>query len=392
MTAIFTPKALRLTLLCLCVAAVTNPALASPLPDGGLTDLQASMQGLIIGTQPGTVVLPRPTLDTSAEVHALLQKPLSADAAVRIALLNNPDLQIAMGAAGTSISDAVRSDNPAKLKMRQAITVLSARAYKAWVSAVAAEQSVRLLEEAKNTLEVSGDLTRRMTQVGNVSKLTQARAQLALSESAVALARSRSSALAARENLTVVLGLWGAQARYQLEAGLPALPNQAIEVPDVEALALQARADLRVARAQWQLKQARATFSDADDLWDAVGDAASVRSAAVKLRSQAREVYFAYRTAFDIARHMQVETLPLRTFIHDELVLRYNGMLTSIFDVLADSQARTLTSQAAVMAHRDFWLAQADLQALLAGAPMDGLKSAAGESAVAAPGAASASH
>jgi outer membrane protein, multidrug efflux system len=392
MTAIFTPKALRLTLLCLCVAAVTNPALAAPPPDGGLTDLQASMPGLIIGTQPGTVVLPRPTLDTSAEVHALLQKPLSADATVRIALLNNPDLQIAMGAAGTSISDAVRSDNPAKLKMRQAITVLSARAYKAWVSAVAAEQSVRLLEEAKNTLEVSGDLTRRMTQVGNVSKLTQARAQLALSESAVALARSRSSALAARENLTVVLGLWGAQARYQLEAGLPALPKQAIEVPDVEARALQARADMRVARAQWQLKQARATSLDADDLWDAVGDAAGVRSVAVKLRSQAREVYFAYRTAFDIARYLQVEVLPLRTFIHDELVLRYNGMLTSIFDVLADSQARTLTSQAAVMAHRDFWLAHADLQALLAGAPMEGLKSAAGESAVAAPGVASALH
>ncbi|MFM2274324.1 MAG: hypothetical protein RL211_196 [Pseudomonadota bacterium] len=392
MSLLISHNILRSTLTSLMLMAAAGKVLAAPPPDGGLTDLQASMPGLIIGTQPGTVVLPRPTLDTSAQVHALLQKPLSADAAVRIALLNNPDLQIAMGAAGTSISDAVRSDNPAKLKMRQAITVLSARAYKAWVSAVAAEQSVRLLEEAKNTLEVSADLTRRMTQVGNVSKLTQARAQLALSEFAVALARSRSSALAARENLTIVLGLWGAQARYQLEAGLPALPKQALEVPDVEALALQARADLRVARAQWQLKQARATSPDADDLWDAVGDAASVRSVAVKLRSRAREVYFAYRTAFDIARYLQVEVLPLRTFIHDELVLRYNGMLTSIFDVLADSQSRTLTSQAAVMAHRDFWLAQADLQALLAGAPMDDLKSAAGESAVAAPGAASAAH
>ena len=123
-----------------------------------------------------------------------------------------------MGAAGMSISDAVRSDNPAKLKMRQAITVLSARAYKAWVSAVAAEQSAQLLEEAKNTLETTTDLTRRMTQVGNVSKLTQARAQLALSEAAVAWARSRSSALAARENLTVVLGLWGACLLYTSDA------------------------------------------------------------------------------------------------------------------------------------------------------------------------------
>jgi hypothetical protein len=288
MIVLISPKALRLTLTSLFLATAAGAALTAPPPDGGLADLQASMQGLIIGIQPGTAVLPRPTLDTAEEVRALLQSRCRPDAAVRIAVLNNPDLQIAMGAAGMSISDAVRSDNPAKLKMRQAITVLSARAYKAWVSAVAAERSAQLLEEAKNTLETSTDLTRRMTQVGNVSKLTQARAQLALSESAVALARSRSSALAARENLTVVLGLWGAQARYQLESGLPALPMQAIEVPDVEALALQARADLRVARAQWQLKQGQAKFSHADDLWDAVGDAARVLSTAVKLRSQAR--------------------------------------------------------------------------------------------------------
>ena len=138
MIVLISPKALRLTLTSLFLATAAGAALTAPPPDGGLTDLQASVQGLIIGTQPGTVVLPLPTLDTAEEVRALLQKPLSADAAVRIAVLNNPDLQIAMGAAGMSISDAVRSDNPAKLKMRQAITVLSARAYKAWVSAVAA--------------------------------------------------------------------------------------------------------------------------------------------------------------------------------------------------------------------------------------------------------------
>jgi outer membrane protein TolC len=94
---------------------------------------------------------------------------------------------------------------------------------------------------------------------------------------------------------------------------------------------------------------------------------------AVKVRSQAREAYFNYRSAFDIAQHMQTEVLPTRKFINDELLLRYNGMLTSVFDVLADSQTQTQTMQAAVSAQRDFWLAHADLQAVLAGAPLDAL-------------------
>jgi hypothetical protein len=51
-------------------------------------------------------------------------------------------------------------------------------------------------------------------------------------------------------------------------------------------------------------------------------------------------------------------------------MLRYNGMLTSLFDALADSQTQTLAANATVAAQRDFWLAHADLQAVLAGAPL----------------------
>ena len=111
----------------------------------------------------------------------------------------------------------------------------------------------------------------------------------------------------------------------------------------------------------------------ADDLWDAMADAARVRALAVKVRSQAREAYFNYRSTFDMAQHLQTEVLPLRKYINDELLLRYNGMLTSVFDVLADSQQQTLSANAALLAQRDFWLAHTDLQAVLAGAPREAL-------------------
>ena len=97
-------------------------------------------------------------------------------------------------------------------------------------------------------------------------------------------------------------------------------------------------------------------------------DSAKVRELAVKTRSEARQVYNDYRTAYDLARHYQDEVVPLRKFITDEVVLRYNGMLLSVFDLLADTRAQVLSVNSAIEAQRDFWLAEADLQTVLAGA------------------------
>ncbi len=344
-------------------------------PDGGITALQSSVAGKVIGTEGGTVQLPHPAADQRSTLAALLATPLTANAAIRIALLNNPELQAAMGREGLSISDATGRDTPAKLRTQQAVTVLSAQAFKAWVNAVAAAHNAQLLREAKTTAETSGELTRRMLQAGNVSQLTQAQSQAMLSDAALALARAEAAAFAAREALTVTLGLWGKDTQFALPAALPALPAQALDLPDVEARAVQARTDLQGAALQWQRKQQSTVPDSADALWEAMGDAAQVRAQAVQLRSQARMAYHQYRSSWDIATHLQAEVLPLRQFIHDERVLRYNGMLTSVFEVLADSQALTMTKSAHVAAQRDFWLAHAKLQALLAGAPLDALGS-----------------
>jgi outer membrane protein TolC len=98
-----------------------------------------------------------------------------------------------------------------------------------------------------------------------------------------------------------------------------------------------------------------------------MGDAAAVRALAVTARSDARQVYNHYRTAYDMGRHYQREVMPLRQFINDEMVLRYNGMLSSVFDLLADTKLKAQAANAEVEARRDFWLADTDLQTLLAG-------------------------
>jgi outer membrane protein TolC len=88
---------------------------------------------------------------------------------------------------------------------------------------------------------------------------------------------------------------------------------------------------------------------------------------AVNARSEVREAYQRYRGAYDFARHYQKEIVPLRQTIADESLLRYNGMLTDIFPVLADVRARIASQSAAIDALRDFWLAHVALQAALIG-------------------------
>ena len=89
---------------------------------------------------------------------------------------------------------------------------------------------------------------------------------------------------------------------------------------------------------------------------------------AVRAQSEAREAYSAYRTSYDLARHYRDEIVPLRKRISEEMLLRYNGMLIGVFELLADAREQVATVAASVEALRDFWLADTDLQVALTSA------------------------
>ena len=79
---------------------------------------------------------------------------------------------------------------------------------------------------------------------------------------------------------------------------------------------------------------------------------------AVNVRSEADEAYQTYRGTYDIARHFEKEILPLREIISEQELLNYSGMLTDLFELLADARARILANVQAIEAKRDFWLAK----------------------------------
>ncbi len=82
---------------------------------------------------------------------------------------------------------------------------------------------------------------------------------------------------------------------------------------------------------------------------------------AIDARSEVREAYRHYRLAHDIARHYRDEIVPLRKRIAEENLLRYNGMLIGVFDLLADARSQIASVTGYVEALRDFWFAEADL-------------------------------
>ena len=61
--------------------------------------------------------------------------------------------------------------------------------------------------------------------------------------------------------------------------------------------------------------------------------------------------------------------MPLKQRISEENLLRYNGMLIGVFELLADARAQIGAVNAAIDARREFWRADADLQQALLGRP-----------------------
>ena len=49
------------------------------------------------------------------------------------------------------------------------------------------------------------------------------------------------------------------------------------------------------------------------------------------------------------------------------MLLRYNGMLISVFELLADSREQVAAVNGYIEALRDFWIAESDLQMALTG-------------------------
>ena len=297
----------------------------------------------------------------------------------------------------------------AKLQAAADAVKLAADTRRAYFHALAAQQTAQFMEQARVSAEAGAELGQRMQRVGNWNKLNAAREQIFYADATAQLARSRQAAISTREQLTRMLGLWQAESTFILPDRLPDLPKSPTAIANFEAQAMQQRLDVQMARRDAEATASALGLTKATRFINVLdvgyinksetgkprsngyeislelplfdwGSARSTKAeslymqavhrtadTAIRARSEVRESYAAYRTAYDLSQHYRDEVVPLRKKISDEMLLRYNGMLASVFDLLVDARLQISAVNAAIDAQRDYWLAETDLQMAING-------------------------
>ena len=268
-------------------AAASLSACRTFSPDGGM-DTVAMVAGTGLNKD---VVQIRSAEDEAAvrtRVTRLLHRPLSADAAVQIALLNNLGLQAAYNRLGIAEALAVKASRPpsltfdlsdvstpveldierqiigsllslltmpartriaadefaaAELRAAEETLRVAAETRRAYVRAVAGRQIVAALGDAKGSAAASAELADELKRTGAVNRLDQARRQVFATEMDAELVGAKQQAAAARERLTRLMGLWQTDLDAYLPSALPGLPGSTRSMRAIEQDAVNARVD-----------------------------------------------------------------------------------------------------------------------------------------------------
>ena len=391
-------------------------------------------------------------------VQGLLRRSLTVDAAVQIALFNNRGLQASYNELALAEADLVQDSLPpnpafsisrisgdgaleverqvvgdilalatlpfrseiarqrfqkAQLRAAEETLRLAADVRRTYYRAVAANEFIDLLTDAKSTAESTAQLALKLGQTGSLNKLDQAREQVFYAETTADLAALRQDATSSRERLIRLLGLWDGDLGIRLPQKLPVLPRRPLSLPRIEVDAVEHRIDLQIARIQLGALAKSLNLTESSrfvTMLDVAGidrktrdpdtppfrergfdvqfqipifDGGEVRvrqavetynqafnlltEKAVNVRSEARDAFRVYRSTYDIAGHYQREVLPLRKIISDEMQLRFSSMQVDVFALLTEARQRIAALRAAIEAKRDFWLAQSELKTAVNG-------------------------
>jgi outer membrane protein TolC len=305
----------------------------------------------------------------------------------------------------------------AQLRAAEETLRVAHEARRAYYRGVAARELVHFLTESQSAAETATRLAARLGETGAMNKLDQAREQVFYADLTAQLATARQRDSSEREALIRAMGLWGRDLDFKLPNALPAVPRRVQTLAGIEVDAIARRVDLQIARIEldvlaksYGLTQATRFINIldagyADKLERRVDERVLMRGFDVRLqipifdfgevrvrqaqatymqavnrllelavntRSEARDAYRVYRSAYDIAGHYQREVLPLRKIISDETLLRYNAMLIDVFSLLAEARQRIAATITAIEAKRDFWLATVNLKAAVAGGGSSG--------------------
>lgn len=265
---------------------------ASLSPDAGFTDVE-KLAAARIEQRLQWNRTPEDEKAAQEFTQGLLAQPLTADAAVQIALLDNRGLQATyaeLGIAQGEVVSAGRLANPlfsaqrwakgesfkseigiefdflsllllpqklrmmkanfdyTKLRVGDEVLRLAADTRAQYYRTLAARQTVALQQAIAASTEAAGEIAERQGAAGNLSAKKQAKQQVFHAETLLQLARAKRRAFEERERLNRFMGLAGAQTGWTLPEALPQVPAAQPRYEDLEAAALGQRLDVQAAR------------------------------------------------------------------------------------------------------------------------------------------------
>jgi len=393
--------------------------------------------------------------EAAEKVDSLLESKLTADEAIQIGLLNNRELQAIYSELGVAQADLVQSGllrNPIfdaaikfptsggrpelelsavmnfldvfylplrkrvaaarfeEIKTRVAGSVLdfAARVRTAYYVHQANEQMLELRQTIVQALDASFEVMRRLHEAGNITDLDFARERALLDAGKLGLRSTEVAVRQSRENLNVLMGLWGKQTEWQTDGRLPDIPKQPAQTENIERVALDRSLDLLNARQRLVFAGEQLGFNR----WTALvpefdlgpigkreegswrvgptlefpiplfdqGQAQIGRAAAelrrvqheyyalgVRIRATARAVRDRLEGARDRALYYRDIILPLHERIVNEAQLQYNAMQLGPFQLLRAKEQQIETAVGYIEALREYWLAAGDAGQILSG-------------------------
>ena len=255
----------------------------------------------LVNTRRGAELAAHRDLRDSPPAEVDLHDPITAEHAVRLALVHNPDIQIAYARLGLSRADVIaasRISNPtlsvkklrpdaggraqiatalvqpfadllmlptrkrlaraefeiAQREIAGELLDLAADVERDWYGYVAARQVSAMRGAVSEAANASAELAQRFYDAGNITPLNLALEKAAAAETRVAAANARADALRARLKLARAMGVSASQA-WEASENLPApvMEEDALEV--LGDLARRQRVDLDAAQRELAVRE-----------------------------------------------------------------------------------------------------------------------------------------
>ena len=399
--------------------------------------------------------------EVTQTIKELLSKSLVADAAVQIALLNNRRLQATyeeIGIAYAAVVEVGSPSNPAfhggatfglpqamtahpahdsyvfeiemdflsvlygsmrksvaksefeaaKLRVTAAVMDLAGQTRTAFYRVQAEKQMLEMFRQVVLATQAGYEFASELREAGNIPELDLLLQRALYEGSKLALVAAEVTLAESREQLNRLMGLWGEETAWAVEARLPNIPAEPMKLDDVEKVAIENSIDLAIAREDIvsigkQLGVAKAMslvprlevggeLEQEDGAWKAgpalgfeiplfdrnqgqrAAAAAVLRqrqeeyhALAVEIRSAVRAAQRRLLTTRQTVLSYQDEILPLQEKILEQVQLQYNAMQVGTPRLLLAKQQQIDAGRDYIQALYNYHVARVAFDQILSG-------------------------